>query len=70
MHICTSIYTDILAVDYLSDGRTLNTTFWLASGLNFSASIYNQAFRKITYGMLMLIPIQRQDIMGRIMIFM
>ena len=48
-----SNYTDILAVDYLSDGRTLNTTFWLASGFeNISASIYNQAFRKITYGML------------------
>src|SRR5439155_4400049 len=48
-----SNYTNILAVDYLSDGKTLDTTFWLASGFeNFSASIYNQPFRKITYGML------------------
>ena len=48
-----SNYTDILAVDYISDGKTLNATFWLASGFkNFSASIYNQPFRKITYGML------------------
>src|SRR3989442_13005973 len=38
-----SNYTNILAVDYLSDGETLDATFWLASGFkNFSASIYNQ----------------------------
>ena len=48
-----SNYTDILSVDYLSDGKTLDATFWLASGFeNFSASIYNQALRKIAYGML------------------
>src|SRR5437660_7116456 len=43
-----SNYTDILSVDYISDGKTLDATFWLASGFeNFSASIYNQALRKI-----------------------
>ena len=48
-----SNYTDILAVDYFSNGRTLNSTMWLASGFkNSSASTYNQPFRKITYGML------------------
>jgi len=48
-----SNYTDILAVDYISNGKTLNATFWLTSGFdNSSASIYNQPFRKITYGML------------------
>jgi hypothetical protein len=48
-----SNYTDILAVNYISDGKTLNATFWLASGFeNSSASTYNQPFRKISYGML------------------
>jgi hypothetical protein len=48
-----SNYTDLLAVDYISDGKTLNATFWLASGLkNSTAAIYNQPFRKISYGML------------------
>jgi hypothetical protein len=48
-----SNYTDILAVDYISNGKTLNATFWLASGFKSSlASIYNQPFRKIAYGML------------------
>ncbi len=48
-----SNYTDILAVDYISNGKTLNATFWLISGFdNSSDSIYNQPFRKITYGML------------------
>ena len=48
-----SNYTDILAVDYFSNGRTLNSTMWLASGFkNSSAPTYNQPFRKITYGML------------------
>ena len=33
-----SNYTDILAVDYVSNGKTLNATFWLTSGFdNFSA---------------------------------
>jgi hypothetical protein len=48
-----SNYTDILAVDYISDGKTLNATFWLASGLkNSTAALYNQPFTKISYGML------------------
>jgi hypothetical protein len=49
-----SNYTDILAVNYISDGKILNATIWLASGFeNSSASpAYNQPFRKISYGML------------------
>jgi hypothetical protein len=50
-----SNYTDILAVNYISDGKNLNVTMWLASGFeNNSASPpeYNQPFRKISYGML------------------
>jgi hypothetical protein len=46
-----SDYTNILAVDYLSDGKTLDATFWLASNLE-KASTYNQPFKKISYGML------------------
>jgi hypothetical protein len=48
-----SNYTDILAVNYISDGKILNSTFWLASGFeNSSASTYNQPFRRISYGIL------------------
>gem|GEM_PF-492239 len=48
-----SNYTDIMAVGYISDGKTLNATFWLASGLkNSSAAIFNQPDRKVSYGML------------------
>src|SRR5437879_12190857 len=48
-----SNYTDILSVDYISNGKTLNATFWLASAFkNYSAAIYNQPFRKIIYGIL------------------
>jgi hypothetical protein len=48
-----SNYTDILAVDYTSDGKTLNATFWLSSGSkNLTTAIYNQPFRKISYGIL------------------
>jgi len=48
-----SNYTDILSVDYISNGKTLNATFWLASAFkNSSAAIYYQPFRKISYGML------------------
>ena len=48
-----SSYTDIRAIDYISDGKTLNATFWLASGFeNSSTALYNQPFRKISYGML------------------
>jgi hypothetical protein len=49
-----SNYTDILAVNYISDGKFLNATIWLASGFgNSSASApLNQPFRKVSYGML------------------
>jgi hypothetical protein len=48
-----SNYTDILSVGYISNGKTLNTTFWLASGFkNSTAAIYDQPFRRISYGML------------------
>jgi hypothetical protein len=48
-----SNYTDIKAVNYLSDGKTLNTTIWLASGFTSSSPVYNHdPFRKITYGIL------------------
>jgi hypothetical protein len=49
-----SNYTDILAVNYISDGKTLNTTFWLASGFgnsSVSTYTYDQPLRKISYGM-------------------
>ncbi len=29
-----SNHTDILAVDYISDGKTLNATIWLSSGFS------------------------------------
>ena len=35
-----SDYTNLLAVDYHSDGKTLDTIFWLASNLE-NASIYS-----------------------------
>jgi hypothetical protein len=48
-----SNYTDIKAVNYLSDGKTLNTTIWLASGFTSSSPVYNNdPFRKISYGLL------------------
>ncbi len=49
-----SNHTDILAVNYISDGQTLNTTMWLSSGFNLSAfnSTDNQISRKLSYGML------------------
>jgi hypothetical protein len=48
-----SNYTDILAVNYISNGKSLNATFWLASGFKISSlSTYNQPGRKIVYGML------------------
>jgi hypothetical protein len=49
-----SDYTNILAVDYLSDGKTLDTTFWLASNLE-NASTYSQPLKRIRYGMLIAI---------------
>ena len=52
-HLKTA-YTDILAVNYISDGQTLNATIWLSSGFNSSAfnSTDNQQSRKLSYGML------------------
>lgn len=48
-------YTDILAVNYISNGETLNSTIWLRSGFN-NISAYNSqdnnSQRKLTYGML------------------
>ncbi len=53
MHISNLIIRIFLAVNYISDGKILNATIWLASGFeNSSAPVYNQPFRKISYGML------------------
>ncbi|MFL6404843.1 MAG: hypothetical protein ACJ71M_15350 [Nitrososphaeraceae archaeon] len=49
-----SDYANILAVDYTSDGKTLDTTFWLASNSE-NASIYSQPLKHIRYGMLIAI---------------
>ena len=49
-----SDYANLLAVDYLSDGKTLDTTFWLASNLE-NASTYSQPLKRIRYGMLIAI---------------
>ena len=49
-----SDYTNLLAVDYLSDGKTLDTTLWLASNSE-NASMYSQPLKKIRYGMLIAI---------------
>ncbi|MGC2669277.1 MAG: hypothetical protein WA220_08860 [Candidatus Nitrosopolaris sp.] len=49
-----SDYTNILAVDYVSDGKTLNATLWLKSNSE-NASTYSQPFKKIRYGMLIAI---------------
>jgi hypothetical protein len=49
-----SEYTNLLAVDYLSDGKTLDTTFWLASNLE-NASTYSQPLKRVRYGMLIAI---------------
>jgi hypothetical protein len=46
--------TNLLAVDYVSDGKTLDTTFWLASNLE-NASTYSQPLKRIRYGMLIAI---------------
>lgn len=47
-------YANILAVDYLSDGKTLNATLWLKSNSE-NALTYSQPFKKIRYGMLIAI---------------
>jgi hypothetical protein len=49
-----SDYANILAVDYDSDGKTLDTTFWLASNSE-NASVYSQPLKHIRYGMLIAI---------------
>ena len=65
-----SDYTNLLAVDYLSDGKNLDTTFWLASNLE-NASTYSQPLKRIRYGMLIAIGslLQLQDIMEPITTF-
>ena len=47
-----SNYTDMNAVDYLSNGKTLDATFWFKGLTPDLASIYNEPFRKVAYGML------------------
>ena len=49
-----SDYTNLMAVDYFSNGTTLDTTFWLASNFE-NASTYSQPFKRIRYGMLIAI---------------
>jgi len=46
-----SNYSDLLEIDYLSDGKTLKATLWLGSDSE-NASIYNQSLKRISYGML------------------
>lgn len=49
-----SDYTNLMAVDYFSNGKTLDTTFWLASNFE-NASTYSQPLKRIRYGMLIAI---------------
>jgi hypothetical protein len=49
-----SDHANLLAVDYLSDGKTLDATFWLGSNLE-NDSIYSQPLKRIRYGMLIAI---------------
>jgi len=46
-----SNHGDLLEIDYLSDGKTLKATLWSGSDSE-NASIYNQPFKRISYGML------------------
>ncbi len=46
-----SDHGDLLEVNYLSDGKTLEATLWLGSDPE-NASIYDQPFKKISYGIL------------------
>ena len=55
-----SDHANLLAVDYNSDGKTLNVTFWLASNLE-NASIYSQPLKKIRYGVLIAIVSMPQN---------
>ena len=46
-------YTDILAVNYLSDSETLNATLWLNAGIsNYTDFSDKKPLNKINYGML------------------
>lgn len=56
-------YTDILSTNYISDGKTLNTTVWLYSGFSNSSSAYDEIYNapdaysnlssaKLSYGIL------------------
>jgi hypothetical protein len=49
-----SDHANLLAVDYFSDGKTLDATFWLGSNLE-NESTYNQPLKRIRYGMLIAI---------------
>ena len=49
-----SDYANILAVNYVSDGKNLNTTFWLASNSE-NGSVFSQPDKSIRYGMLIAI---------------
>ncbi|MER5176602.1 MAG: hypothetical protein ABJB76_05200 [Candidatus Nitrosocosmicus sp.] len=55
-----SDYANILGVDYSSDGKTLETTLWLASNSK-NASIYSEPLKKIRYGMLIAIVSMPQN---------
>ena len=49
-----SDYANILAVNYVSDGKNLNTTFWLASNSE-NGSVFSQPDKSMRYGMLIAI---------------
>jgi len=49
-----SNYANILAVNYVSDGKNLNTTFWLASNSE-NGSVFSQPDKSMRYGMLIAI---------------
>jgi hypothetical protein len=55
-----SDHADLLAVDYLSDGKTLDMTFWTASNSE-NASAYSQPHKKIRYGVLIAIATLPQN---------
>ena len=47
-------YANLSSIDYHSDGKTLDATFWLASNSE-NNSTYSQPFKKIRYGILIAI---------------
>jgi hypothetical protein len=49
-----SDYANILAVDYVSDGKSLNATLWLKTNSE-NASTFSQPLKRIRYGMLIAI---------------